>query len=76
MAKAPTMNAQMAEHQAHGDLHTLIEAEKIKKDKKRHGAAMKKHKEMLSNLKAVTQQPNPEVEPDGDDAGEAPGSAY
>jgi len=48
MSKAD--KASMAEYQAEADLRTLIEAEKIKKDKARYGAAMKRHKEMTQAL--------------------------
>lgn len=56
--------------QAHSDLRTLIEAHKIKSDKKRHGAAMNKHKEALAEnvkmaqaLQAVKQTPADEQTP-------------
>jgi hypothetical protein len=38
---------------AEGDLRTLIEAEKIKKDKPRYAAAMKKCKQMAADMAAV-----------------------
>ena len=57
------------DYQAHSDLRTLIEAHKIHKDKTRHGAAMKKHKEMLAALQAIAaqqqqQQQQPQPAPD------------
>ena len=39
--------------QAESDLRALIEAEKIKKDKKRMSAAMKKHKEMMTAMSSI-----------------------
>jgi hypothetical protein len=39
--------------QAESDLRTLIEAEKIKRDKKRLAAAMKKKREMKKALEQV-----------------------
>ena len=42
--------------QAHQDLHHLVEAEKIKKDRKRHAAAMKKHAEMTAALQNIAAQ--------------------
>lgn len=39
--------------QAEQDLRTLIEAEKIRHDKTRKAAAMKKHKEMMAAMKDV-----------------------
>lgn len=39
--------------QAEGDLHTLIEAEKIKRDESRLKAAMKKKREMKKALDGV-----------------------
>lgn len=51
MSKAvPTIDK---EYQAEDDLRTLINAEKIKKDKARLSAAMKKHKEMMAAMQAV-----------------------
>lgn len=41
------------DYEAENDLKALIEAEKIKKDKKRYAAAMKKHTEQMAALKAV-----------------------
>lgn len=43
----------MNDFQADSDLRTLIEAEKIKKDKKRHAAAMKKHAELMSAVEKI-----------------------
>lgn len=56
------MNPQdMKDADAHADLRTLIEAAKIHSDKKRHGAAMKAHKQLSQHLAAVaTQQPIPD----------------
>lgn len=42
-----------AEYQAQSDLQCLIEAEKIKHDKKRFKAAMAKHKEMMAALQDI-----------------------
>lgn len=44
------MDKQEKEWRADSDLRTLIEAEKIKKDKARYAAAMKMHKEQLAAL--------------------------
>lgn len=41
------------DYQAECDLRTLIDAEKIKKDKKRHAAAMAAHKKAMADMKAV-----------------------
>jgi len=41
------------EYRAQSDLETLIEAEKIKRDKKRLSAAMKKKREMKKNLEGA-----------------------
>lgn len=48
-----TMAAQEKQWQAESDLRTLIEAEKIKKDKTRFNAAMKKKAEMSKDLANV-----------------------
>ena len=45
--------AEEAEWRADSDLRTLIEAEKIKRDPKRLRAAMRKRREMQSELKAI-----------------------
>ena len=42
-----------AEWQAEGDLNTLIDAEKIKKDKKRLAAVMKRKRELTKALDKV-----------------------
>lgn len=47
------MAAQEKQWQAEGDLRTLIEAEKIKRDKTRYNAAMKKKVEMSKDLANV-----------------------
>lgn len=47
------MAKQEKEWAADADLRTLIEAEKIKKDKARFTAAMKKRDEMVSAMKNV-----------------------
>lgn len=44
---------EMDEYQAECDLRTLIEAEKIKADKKRIAAAMKKKAEMQKALTSI-----------------------
>lgn len=54
MAKGkPTAMRQEDEWQAEDDLRTLINAEKIKADKKRLAAAMKKKREMKKSLEAI-----------------------
>ena len=52
MAKG-AMAAMDKEYMADSDLRTMIEAEKIRKDKTRYGAAMKKHKEMMAAMKTI-----------------------
>ena len=47
------MKATQADMAAEYDMKTLIEAEKIRKDKKRYGAAMKKFKEAYAAMEAV-----------------------
>lgn len=47
------MSKEEKEWRAKDDLHTLIEAEKIKKDKPRLKAAMEKKREMAKNLAAI-----------------------
>ena len=42
-----------SEWRAESDLRTLVEAEKIKKDKARYGAAMKCHAEQMKALAAI-----------------------
>lgn len=49
----PSMPAQDKDWQAESDLRTLIEAEKIKGDKKRMQAAMKKKREMNQDLEKI-----------------------
>ena len=46
----PAMAASDRDWEAENDLRTLIEAEKIKRDKKRLAAAMKKRKAMKKDL--------------------------
>lgn len=41
------------EYQAEGDLRTLIEAEKIKRDKNRFSAAMKKRDSMKKDMEKI-----------------------
>ncbi len=53
-----TASKQEADWNAEADLRHLIEAEKIKKDKKRHRAAMKKHKEQMDALQSIQNTPN------------------
>lgn len=50
---ALAMAASERDWRAESDLHTLIEAEKIKRDQKRLRAAMKKRKEMEKDLDRV-----------------------
>ena len=52
MAKGE-MAAKDKKYMAESDLRTLIEAEKIKKDKTRLGAAMKCHAEQMQALAAI-----------------------
>lgn len=47
------MAKQEKEWAAESDLRTLIEAEKIKKDKPRYAAAMKRRDEMVAAMKNV-----------------------
>lgn len=47
------MAKQEKEWRADSDLRTLIEAEKIKKDKPRYNAAMKIHKDMMAALEKI-----------------------
>jgi hypothetical protein len=47
------MEKEQKKYMAESDLRTLIEAEKIKKDKARYGAAMKCHAEQMKALAAV-----------------------
>jgi hypothetical protein len=42
--------------QAECDLRTLIDAEKIKKDKARHSAALKKHAEMMADMENIKKE--------------------
>lgn len=42
--------------QAECDLRTLIDAEKIKKDKARHAAALKKHAEMMAAMQEIKKE--------------------
>ena len=41
------------DYMAESDLRTMIEAEKIKKDKARYAGAMKKHKEMMAAMEGI-----------------------
>lgn len=47
------MSAEEKAYQAEWDLKTLIEAEKIKKDKSRLSAAMKAHAEQMKSLQSI-----------------------
>lgn len=47
------MVKQEKQWKAESDLRTLIDAEKIKKDKDRYAAAMKLHKEQTAALAAI-----------------------
>ena len=53
MAEEKKEKEQENKWRADGDLRTLIEAEKIKKDKPRFNAAMKMHKEMMTAMKGI-----------------------
>jgi hypothetical protein len=44
---------EMKDFHADSDLRTLIEAEKIKNDKARYAAAMKKHAELMSAVEKI-----------------------
>lgn len=50
---AGTMDAKEGDWRAESDLNTLIEAEKIKRNKKRLSAAMKKKREMAKALSGI-----------------------
>lgn len=50
MTGKDSMSAEEKNWRAEGDLRTLIEAEKIKRDDARLKAAMKKKREMVKNL--------------------------
>lgn len=54
-AAAPMMDK---EWMAENDLRTLIDAEKIKKDKNRYAAAMKCHAEQMKALAAIGKDKN------------------
>lgn len=56
MAKEVTSAAQEKEWQAESDLRTLIEAEKIRKDKPRLAAAMKKARDEKAALTKLEQK--------------------
>lgn len=45
------------DYQAQADMHTLLEAHAIKKDKKRHAAAKAHAKKKLSGMKAMVDDP-------------------
>lgn len=47
------MVAEEKKYRAESDLRTMIEAEKIKKDKSRYSAAMKCHAEQMKALAAI-----------------------
>ena len=53
MAKHAAMPTVDKTYRAECDLRTLIDAEKIKKDKARYGAAMKVHGEQMQALAAI-----------------------
>lgn len=53
MAATPKMSAQDKEYMAESDLRTMVEAEKIKRDKPRMAAAMKKHKDMMAAMENI-----------------------
>ena len=53
MAGAYAKTSDEKKYIAESDLRTLIEAEKIKKDKSRFGAAMKCHKDMMAALQEI-----------------------
>lgn len=47
-----------AKYEAENDLRTLIEAEKVKRDKKRYSAAMKMAKEQKAALAEIQEERN------------------
>ena len=53
MANKAAMPGIDKDYMAEADLRTLIEAEKIKKDKGRYGAAMKRCKQMATDMAAI-----------------------
>ncbi len=53
MAGPKAMAGMDKDYMAECDLKTMIEAEKIKKDKTRHAAAMKKHKELMAAMESM-----------------------
>lgn len=53
MTATPKMSEQEKEYMAENDLRTMVEAEKIKRDKPRMAAAMKKHKEMMAAMESI-----------------------
>ena len=75
MSKDNSADAAGKDMQAHMDLRTLLEAAKIRGDKSRHSAAMKKHQEMQAAMQQVAaqaqQQPQGQPQPDPN-AGGAP----
>ena len=52
-ASTAAMDKEQKKYMAESDLRTMIEAEKIKKDKGRFGAAMKCHAEQMKALAAI-----------------------
>ena len=52
----PKMDKVDKEYQAECDLRTLVEAEKIRKDKPRLTSAMKKRKEQIAALQKVDEK--------------------
>ena len=53
MANKMSLAKMDKEYQAENDLSTLIEAKKIKADKPRHAAAMKKRKEKMAMMQSL-----------------------
>ena len=53
MASKTSLAKMDKEYQAEGDLSTLIEAKKIKADKPRYAAAMKKRKEKMAMMQSL-----------------------
>lgn len=53
MAKKDEVSSEEKSWRAQGDLHTLVEAERIKKDPERIKAAMAEKKKQMAAMKAI-----------------------
>lgn len=58
MLSKAAMAKEEKQWKADSDLRTLIDAEKIKKDKARYSAAMKMHKDMMAALRGIEEDKN------------------